>query len=302
MGSGAVGGYFGGRLAEAGADVTFIARGPHLDAMRAHGLRLESIDGDALIQPVQATDDPASVAPVDTIVVAVKTWQLADAIDGMRPMVGPDTSVLPLLNGVEASDQLAEAFGEGPVLKGLCRVVSHMSAPGVITHVGAVPTIVFGERDSRRSDRVEAIATALRSGGITVGLPDDIDVAVWTKLLFVVSMGGVGAASDATMGVVRTGNRQKLERAMREIEAVARARAVALPEDIVQTALSFIDTLPEEGSTSMHRDIATGRPSELDAWTGAVVRLGREAGVETPVNDEIYAALLPKEQEARAKG
>lgn len=303
MGSGAVGGYFGGRLAAAGADVTFIARGPHLDAMRAHGLQLESPDGDALIHPVTATDDPVGVGVVDTVLVAVKTWQLSEAIEQMRPLVGESTAVLPLLNGVEASDQLAESLGEGRVLNGLCRVISHIREPGVITHVGAVPTIVFGERDSRPSSRVHAIAESLRGAGIVVDLPDDVDAAVWTKLLFVVSLGGIGAVTRAPMGVVRSmpETRNLLEKSMQEIRGVAAGRGVNLPADIVTTALSFIGGLPPEGLTSLQRDIADGRRSELEALTGVVVRLGREAGVETPINDFVYGSLLPQEREAQAK-
>ena len=301
MGSGAVGGYFGGRLAEAGADVTFIARGPHLDAMRANGLQLESPDGDALVRPVTATDDPAGVGAVDTVLVAVKTWQLADAIEQMRPLVGGSTTVLPLLNGVEASDMLAASLGKGGVLNGLCRVISQIREPGVITHVGAVPTIVPGERDNRPSDRVQAIAVSLRSAGITVDLPDDVDAAVWMKLLFVVSLGGIGAVTRAPMGVVRSmpETRDLLEKSMHEIRAVAVGKGINLPADIVANTLTFLDGLPAEGLTSLHRDVADGRRSELEAWTGAVVRLGKDAGVATPVNEFIYASLLPQERRAQ---
>ena len=301
MGSGAVGGYFGARLAQAGLDVTFIARGVHLAAIQANGLKVKSVDGDFTIHPAKATDDPASVGPVDTVIVAVKTWQLDDVIEQMRPLVGDATAVLPLMNGVEASDRLAAAFGEAQALNGLCRVISHIGAPGVITHVGAVPTIIFGERDSRASDRVQAIAESLRGAGITVDIPDDVDAAVWTKLLFVVSMGGVGAVTRAPMGVVRSmpETRAMLKRCMHEIRAVASGRGITLPDDIVATALSFTDGLPPEGETSLQRDIIAGRPSEVEAWTGAVVRLGREEGVATPVNDVIYASLLPQEMSAR---
>ena len=298
MGSGAVGGYFGARLAQAGLDVTFIARGAHLAAIQASGLQVKSVDGDVTIHPAKATDDPASVGPVDTVLVAVKTWQLDDAIEQMRPMVGDETVVLPLMNGVEASDQLTAAFGEERVLNGMCRVISFISEPGVITHAGAVPTIVLGERDNRRSDRVQDLVEVLSGAGITAEAPADIDVAVWTKLLFVASMGGVGAVARSPFGVLRSlpETRRMLELVMSEIRSVAVARGADMPADAVAKALAFVDGLPEGGETSLQRDIIAGRPSELEAWTGAVVRLGRDEGVATPVNEMIYASLLPQER------
>ncbi len=301
VGAGGVGGYFGGRLAQAGNDVTFIARGGHLEALQTRGLRIESPDGPMVINPVRATDEASSVGPVETVIVAVKTWQLSDAIESMRPLMGGNTAVLPLLNGVDASDQLADAFGEDRALNGLCRIISHRSAPGVVTHVGAVPTIVLGERSDARSERVEKIAAVLQAAGVTVDIPEKIQVALWTKLLFVVSLGGVGAVTRASTGVVRSTpeSRQMLEGAMCEIRDVAEGRGVPLPEDIVETALSFIDGMPAQAMASLHRDIVDGRPSELDAWTGTVVRLGKEAKVPTPINACIFASLLPQERAAR---
>ncbi len=302
VGAGGVGGYFGGRLAQAGEDVVFIARGEHLRAMRGNGLRVDSINGDFRIDPVRAADDPATVGEVDYILVAVKTWQLRDAIDTMRPMVGKTTSIVPLLNGVEAPDRLADAFGSERVLGGTCSVISMIAGPGHVRHAGAHPTIKFGELDHRPSARGERLRTAFsRAEGVQVEVPEDIHVAMWSKYIFIAPWSGVGAVTRAPAGVTRSlpETRALLERAMEEIFLLARARKVAMEQEAIPLAMAFIDALPYEGTASMQRDIMAGRPSELDAQNGTVVRLGKEAGVATPVNGMIYSSLLPLERRAR---
>jgi 2-dehydropantoate 2-reductase len=303
FGAGAVGGYFGGRLAEAGQNVTFIARGDQLEALRRDGLRVDSVAGDFVIRPVVATDDPAGVGPVDCVLVAVKTWQLPRAAGVVGPLVGPRTLVVPLLNGVEAPDVLAKALGPEPIVGGLCGLIAYREEPGRIVHAGAEPWITFGELDGRRSDRVDGLAEAFEgTRGVTVNVPDDIVVAMWEKFMFITSTGGLGAATRAPFGVFRevVESRRLLEEAMREVVAVARARGVAAQDGMVPKALRLMDGLPPDGTSSMQRDIMAGRPSELDAWNGAVVRLGREAGVPTPVHEALYGILLP--QELRARG
>jgi len=302
VGAGGVGGYFGGRLAQAGEDVVFIARGEHLRAMRRNGLRVDSIDGDFRVDPVRATDDPASVGEVDYILVAVKTWQLPDAIETMRPMVGKTTSIVPLLNGVEAPDQLANVFGAERVLGGTCSVISMIAGPGHVRHAGAHPTIKFGELDHRRSKRGERLRTAFsRAEGVQVEVPEDIHVAMWNKYIFIAPWGGAGAVTRAPAGVIRSlpETRALLERAMEEVFLLARARKVAMEPEAISRSMAFVDALPYEGTASMQRDIMAGRPSELDAQNGTVVRLGKEAGVATPVNGMIYSSLLPLERRAR---
>lgn len=302
MGSGGVGGYFGARLAEAGEDVTFIARGEHLAAMRADGLRVTSFRGDVTIAPVQATDDPGEVGVVDAVIVAVKAWQLREAAGAIRPLIGPETVVLPLENGVEAADTLAEVLGDGPVLDGLCAIVAWREAPGHIHHAGVDPVVRLAERDNRPSDRVTRLRDAFAGApGLAVDIPDDIRVAVWSKFLFICAMSGIGSVSRAPIGVTRElpETRSVIERLVAEIETVARARGVALPEDAAARTMGFIDALPAASTASMQRDIMAGRPSELESQNGAVARLGREAGVATPVNDLVHAVLLPQEQSAR---
>ena len=301
VGVGGVGGYFGGRLAQAGADVIFIARGDNLAALREQGLRIESIIGDAFVAPVQATDDPAQAGPVDMVLVATKTWQLDEAIDLMRPLIGPETGVVPLLNGVEASDRLAAALGESHALNGICYIFVARVAPGVVRHSGIHPLIIFGERDNRRTVRVEALRDRLERAGVRVTIPADIDAEVWRKFVFGATTSGLGAVTRAPMGLLRElpETRPLFAQGMREIVVVARARGIALDEEAVTAALAQLDSLPYETTASMQRDIMAGRPSELDAQNGAVVRLGAAAGVPTPLHAFIYHALLPQERMAR---
>ncbi|MBZ9567714.1 2-dehydropantoate 2-reductase [Modicisalibacter tunisiensis] len=303
-GTGGVGGYFGGRLAEAGEDVTFIARGAHLAALRRDGLRVRSIAGDFHVHPARATDDPASIGTIDCVILAVKAWQVADALIAMRPLVGEQTLVLPLENGVEAAPQAAEAFGAEHALGGLCGILAWRGEPGEIVHAGVEPFVRFGELDNRPSERTQRLRAVLeRARGVTAEIPDDIQVAIWSKFLFICAMSGIGAITRAPIGVTRSqpATRELIERMLDEIARVGRARGVALPEDAVARALRFIDRLPDSGTASMQRDIMDGRPSELESQNGAVVRLGRQAGIETPVNAWIHAALSPQEQRARGQ-
>lgn len=301
FGTGGVGGYFGGRLAHAGEEVIFIARGPHLQAMRDHGLKVESTKGDFVVHPVQATDEPSSIGPVDVVLVCVKAWQVPDAAAAMRPSIGPDTCVLPLGNGVEAMDQLSSVLGREHVLGGICKIVSFIAAPGVIRHTGFEPEVIFGELDNRSTERVENLRAAFTRAGVSATVTPDIDVAVWTKFLFIAPYSGVGAVTRLPAGVVRRvpETRELMEKAMGEVLAVAKARGIAMPEDALKKAMAQVDALPEAATASMQRDIMAGRPSELEAQNGAVVNLGRETGVETPVNSFIYSCLLPSELKAR---
>jgi len=302
FGAGGAGGYFGGRLAQAGEDVVFIARGEHLRAMREHGLRVDSLKGDFVIRLAQATDDPSQVGPVDAVLVCVKAWDVPAAAQAMRPLVGPETFVVPLENGVEAPDQLAAVLGAEHVLGGLARIISFIAEPGHIRHTGAEPYVAFGELDRRPSQRAERLRRAFARAGVTAEIPPDIQVAMWEKFLFIAAISGVGAVTRAPAGIMRSlpETRQMLEQAIREVFAVARARGIALPEEVVAKTMAYIDSLPPDGTASMQRDIIAGRPSELEYQNGTVVRLGRESGVPTPTHAFIYASLLP--QELRARG
>jgi 2-dehydropantoate 2-reductase len=305
FGVGGVGGYFGGRLAEAGdAEVVFIARGTHLQALRKHGLQVESLKGDFAVQPVQATDNPGQVGQVDAVLVGVKAWQVAGVAQRLRPMVGPDTVVVPLQNGVEAPARLAQVLGDGPVLGGFCRIVSFVSEPGRIKQVGGDPYIAFGELDNRRSDRTKRLLELFsHTHGVTVEIPPDIQVAMWRKFLLISSWSGLGAVTHVPVGLWRgvSETRRLWQQAMHEVLAVARARQIALGDEAIQRSTAYVDSLPPESTASMQRDIMNERPSELDTLSGSVVRLGKAEGVETPVHGFIYHTLLPLELKARGE-
>ncbi|MYA11721.1 MAG: 2-dehydropantoate 2-reductase [Gemmatimonadetes bacterium] len=299
-GAGGVGGYFGGVLARAGHDVTLIARGRHLDAIRSHGLLLRTPGGDFRAHP-PATADPAGTGPVDAVIVAVKSLHIPAVRAGIGPLLGPATLVVPLLNGVNAHEALLPAVGRERMGKGLTRIISEVAAPGEIRHVGVDPYVALAEWDGSASPRAEALVAAFVQAGVDAEIPPDIDAALWHKFLFVCSLGGVCAVCRMPLGPVRANpaSRDLLRRAMEEIAAIAAARGITLPPDAVDRALEIFDSFPPEGTSSLQRDIAAGIPSELDAWNGAAVRIGAESGVPTPVHSFIHAALLPSEMAAR---
>jgi 2-dehydropantoate 2-reductase len=304
FGAGGVGGYFGGRLAEAGESVVFIARGEHLKAIRAEGLQVESVAGDFRVRPVEATDDCSSVGQVDAVLVGVKAWQVRESALAMLPMLGPRSFVVPLGNGVEAAHELGTVVGDERVLGGLCRILSYVVAPGRIRHAAMDPRVEFGERDGHGSERVGALRAALeRARGLSVHTPEDINVAVWEKFLFIAPFSGLGAVTRMPAGVMRgvSETRELLTTAMQEVSDLARARGIAVGDEVVTRTMRFVDGLPPDATASMQRDILEGRPSELEYQNGAVVRLGREAGLPVKVNEFIYRCLLPSELRARGR-
>jgi 2-dehydropantoate 2-reductase len=302
-GTGGAGGYFGAQLALSGEQVVFVARGEHLKAMRINGLRLETPRGDTVIRPVEATDDPASVTDADAVLVGVKAWQVPSAAEAIRPLVGQGAFVVPLQNGVEAASQLSAALGADFVLAGLCGTLSRVAGPGHIHSAGSQNFIKFGELDNRRSERVERLQDAFAKAGVSVEVPSDIVKAQWDKFLMVTSFGGVGAITRAPIGITRSipETRRLLEECLEEVLSVARARKIAMSATAVADMMKFYDGLPPSGTTSLQRDIVDGKPSELEYWNGAVVRLGRESQVPTPTHAHIYDCLLPQELRARGK-
>lgn len=293
FGTGGVGGYFGGRLAQAGAEVTFIARGEHLRAIKANGLKVDSTSGDFVIYPAKATDDVNEVGVVDLVILGVKAWQVPEAARAIKPLVGPNTTVLPLQNGVDAVPQLVAELGSESVIGGLCRIVSFVVEPGHIRHAGFMPSIIIGELDNRRTDRIETIEQTFKRAGLDITIATDIQVALWTKFLFIASFSGVGAVANAPAGVIRTDPkwRSQILSAMEEIYALAHARGVKLPPDSVAKVMASVDALPEDATSSMQRDIAAGKASELESQNGAVVRMARKSGVDAPTHTLIYQTL-----------
>lgn len=300
FGTGGAGGYFGAQLARAGEDVVFIARGEHLRAIRSHGLRLQRPDGEIIVKS-PATDDPSDVGPVDVVLVGVKTWQLADAASAMRPMIAARTFVVPMQNGVEAAGQLSAVLGREHVVDGVCGTISWVVAPGQVRSVGETNFIKFGEQDNRQSERVDALRQTFERAHVDVEVPLNIESVVWRKFIFVTPYGGVSAVTRVPAGVIRSlpETRSMVNTGMEEILAIANARNILLPDGVVEKSMALLDRLDPNATPSLQRDIIAGKPSELDAWTGAVVRLGRESNVPTPLHDYLYSSLLPLELRAR---
>jgi 2-dehydropantoate 2-reductase len=299
LGSGGIGGYFGGRLAASGHDVAFVARGDHLRAIREHGLQVTSVAGDFTVEPAHVTDDVTSIGVVEVVLLAVKTWQLPPVLESLPSLVGPGTAVVTTQNGVEAPDQVAAVVGRDAVLPGIAKIFAFIDGPGRITHAGGPASLAFDEWSAgpgSGSDRVTRLREAVTTSGAVSPVPDDIWAELWSKMLFVVPFGGLGAALDATIGELRSAppRRVLLQDAMREVETLARARGIRLPEQVVAGTMAFVDDQPADATTSLQRDLLEGRPSELDAWTGAVVRLAGESGVEVPLHRLLLEVLTSR--------
>ncbi len=301
IGVGGVGGYFGGRLAQSGQDVTFIARGRTLDALRTRGLHVESIKGDFVLDKVNATDDPSAAGKADVIILATKAWQVREAAEHVRPMVGPGTIAIPLENGMDAPDDLAAILGADHVFGGLCTIVSFIVEPGHIRHAAADPSILFGRLDRQPDERAETLRDAFVAAGVNAQIPRDIVHSMWSKFLFIAPLSGIGSVTRVPVGAWRSlpEARSMAEAALRELIAVARTRGADLSDEAVAITMERYDSLAPDATSSLQRDIADGKPSELDAQLGAVVRMGHEAGVPTPVHQFLYASLLPQERKAR---
>jgi 2-dehydropantoate 2-reductase len=301
LGAGAVGGLLGGMLARAGHAVSFVAHGESLAILRSQGVDVVTASASFSTGPLSASASPSELGPCDLVVVAVKSWQVEALAPSLAPLLREGTLVVPVQNGVEAADQLASALGEGPVIGGLCHVLATREAPGRVRTMGPPLSLTLGERAGGSSERLERLATVLREAGITVKLPLCIRVALWSKLLFVEPFGSIGAVTRSPVDVVRSTpeTRSMLEQAMREVQAVAVGRGVPVTDDTITQSLARVDTLPVGATASMHRDLVEGRPSELHEQTGAVVRLGRQAGVPRPVHDFLFASLLPQDRRSR---
>ena len=294
MGSGGVGGFFGGRLAKAGYDVSFIARGAHLAALRERGLTIENeAQGDIQVPMVHATDDPASLGPVDLVILSVKLWDTESAAESIKPIVGPDTAVLSLQNGVIKDEILRRRFAPGAVMGGVCYVATHISRPGVIHQVGTMQRIVVGEYDGRASERAKFLHEALAKSGVTAELSGDVRKAIWEKYVFLVALSATTTTMRSTIGPIRENPRARafLLELMREVVKVGRAHGVALAEDYAETRLAFADGLPATMTSSMAHDLERGNPLEVNWLSGGVVKLGKEKGVPTPANSAVCDIL-----------
>ena len=302
FGTGGVGGYFGGRLAQAGEDVTFIARGNHLSVIQQTGLSVDSIRGDFEVNPVKATDLTQSVGAADVVILAIKGWQLDEAILQMKPLIGNSTVIVPLLNGIEHMEALVSAFGSEHVLGGVCRISAFIADAGHIKHVGIDPFIAFGELNREMSERVSKLYDVFKNiSGVTVEASGNIELAMWEKYLLISAFSGVGAVTRSPVGMFRSipETRAMFRRALEEVVLVANSRGVGLTEKSVQAVMDRIDQTQPETMASMQKDVLAGRPSELESQTGALVRMARAATVSVPTHEFIYASLLPMEKKAR---
>ena len=294
MGSGGVGGFFGGRLANTGCDVTFIARGKHLEALRRNGLTIENeAQGNIHVPKVHATDDPATVGPVDYVILSVKLWDTESAARAVRPMVGPDTAVLSLQNGVIKDDILKSVLEPRNLMGGVAYVATTIARPGVIRQTGTMQRIVIGEHDGRASVRAKALHEALLRSGVKAELSEDVRRAIWEKYVFLVGLSATTTTMRRSIGPIRENpqTRAFLLEIMREVVAVGRALGVAIPEDYAETRLAFAEGLPADMTSSMHHDLERGNRLEVAWLSGGVVELGRKAGVATPANRAVCDIL-----------
>ena len=303
FGAGGIGGYLGGRLSQAGEEVVLIARGEHLQAIKEHGLRVDSIKGDFVATPALTTDNPTEAEPVDAVILGVKAWQVLDAAKAMRPMIGPETFVVPMQNGVEATAQLASVLGEKSVVVGLGGLVSYIVGPGHILHAGGEPYVSFGESDNLTSERTQNLLEAFKNAGVTANIPANIQAALWAKLALMAVNSGIGAITRVPTGQWRSvaGSWKMAQQVAQEVLAVATGKGIAMPSDSLASTVARLEASAPNSTSSMQRDLMEGRFSELEVQTGAVVRLGLEAGVPTPVNTFIYNSLLPQEMNARGE-
>jgi 2-dehydropantoate 2-reductase len=294
MGSGGVGGFFGGRLAKAGYDVSFVARGSHLAAMREHGLTIENErQGNIHVAGIKVTDEPAKVGPVDLVILSVKLWDTEVAAKQIAPMVGPHTAVLSLQNGVIKDDIMRRVFGDKAVLGGVCYVATHISKPGTIHQTGTMQRIVVGEYDGSRSKRVQDLHEALLKSGVAAELSDDVRRSIWEKYVFLVGLSATTTSMRKTLGPIRSNpqTRAFLQDIIAEVVAVGRAHGVTLTEEFANSRMAFADSLPADMTSSMHHDLEKGNRLEVDWLSGGVVKLGREKGVPTPCNRAVCDIL-----------
>jgi len=295
VGAGGVGGGFGVALAKAGADVTFIARGAHLAAMKSEGLKVNGPRGDIHLKPTRATDDPAEIGKVDVVLFCVKLWDVESAGERIKPLIGTETAVIPLQNGVDAAERLIPILGERAVMGGVAQISASITAPGVITQVGTFMRMIFGELDGRRSPRAEDFLALCLKAGFDASLSEQILTDLWMKFILLASNAGLMALSRQPIGKLRDDPdiRPIFLAAWREVFDVGRAKGVALPADAIDKIVETTRNMPAPMKASMAIDLDRGNRLELPWLAGKVAALGRELGVPTPTHSMMYAMLKP---------
>ncbi len=295
IGAGGVGGAFGAALAKAGGDVTFVARGAHLDAMRRNGLRIEGGRGETLINPCQATDDPATIGPVDIVMFCVKLWDVETAGERIRPLIGANTGVIPFQNGIDAADRLIPILGAGAVMGGVAQISATIAEPGVIRQTGTFMRLVFGELAGGKSARGDAFLALCKQAGFDASHSPAILTEIWMKFIILATNSAMTAATRTPVGKLRDDPDilAVWEAATREVIAVGKAKGIALPDDAFDKAMAFTRAAPPAMMASMAHDLIRGGRIELPWLSGKVVALGRELNVPTPVHAVLHAILKP---------
>ena len=295
LGAGAVGGYFGARLAEAGEDVSFMARGAHLEAIRSTGLRIESENGEAHIHPAQASDDPAEVGPVDYVLFAVKLFQTEETAGFAKPLVGPNTTLVALQNGVECANVLSAVHGKERVLNGTSYIAAVIAEPGLIRQTGTFASFAFGEQDGTMSDRGQRLKEAADKAGLNPTYSSNVESLVWMKFLLIATMSSITTSTRKPIGELRDDPdiQPVIVASLEESIAVGRAMGVDLPENAMEQQLKRIAEFPAAMVASMYHDLHANKPTELEWMSGAVRRFGKQCGIPTPTHDAFYAILKP---------
>ena len=300
-GAGGVGGYFGGKLAQIGNDVTFIARGKHLEAIQENGLQVKSINGDFTVFP-KVTNDISFISNPDLIILGVKSWQIPTIANLLKPIIGKNTVVLPLQNGADNAEKLLEVLDKKNVIAGLCRIVSKVESPGIINHFAFEPEVVFAENDNRLTERVKNIKSIFDIAGFKNNISNDIHLDIWRKFLFITIVSGIGALTREVFGVLKDDKsiRKRMIDSGIEIMKVANAKGISITQKDIDNSMKSFDNSGYNTTASMQRDIMEGKPSELENFNGYIVRQGQLLGIETPVNSFIYYCLLPQENKVRS--
>jgi 2-dehydropantoate 2-reductase len=295
IGAGGVGGTFGAALAKAGADVWFLARGAHLDAMRTNGLRITGGRGETHVTPTQATNDPAAIGPVDVVLFCVKLWDVESAGEHIKPLVGPATAVIPLQNGIDASDRLIPILGAGAVMGGVAQVSATIEGPGVVRQTGTFMRLIFGELAGGHSARGEAFLAMCKAAGFDADHSDKILTELWLKFIILATNSAITAATRTPLGKLRADPEivALFETASREVVAVGKAKGISLPDDAADRNRAFVAGAPPAMMASMAHDLIRGNRIELPWLSGKVVAMGRELGVPTPVHSVLNTILKP---------
>ena len=303
IGTGGVGAYFGGKMAKAGFDVTFLARGAHLKAIREKGLTVKSILGDFHLDSVKANDTIKKIGESDLIILALKAWQINEVAAELKSIVGENSLILPLQNGVVAVEELKTFFPEKNIISGLCQIISKIESPGVVNHFGVNPKIIFGELDNSTTLRIQKIKQLFDASGINSEISEDIKAALWKKFI-PICVGGLLVVSKTTYGELRElkETRQLMIELLQEIYNLSQKIGIHIESDFVEKAIAFIETFPYETTSSLTRDVLEGKPSEIEYQNGTVVKLGIQYGIDTPINRFVYNCILPMELKARKKG